>query len=498
MPDFSLFCILLIDPPYDYCEKAVKQIPKNWQGVAAAFRSINNRNAAIVFRLCLFLGAKVQNNYHFSKKMAAAKSKNTTFALKKTSHINSEKMMKILIVNDQHFPLVNGVAWFARNLATGLADRGHEVQVIATSYQKKGHYSTEMDKNHLVHYLPSVQVPVYTAMRISLNPAREIKRIFQNFQPDVIHIQSPLTIGKAAMKYGHKMKIPVITTIHQMSENVLKQIEFLAPISQTLNKIITNYGTHFHAGADFITIPTASAAKIFANTLAKIHKVAKPISNGIDLSKFQPPSPKNSASDQNIFTKFSINSTRKIVLYIGRVDKDKHLSTIVKAFAKIREMKIDADLIIVGTGNDVENLREIAASENLTKNVIFTGFVSEEEKSALARVGTLYAMPSSVELQSISTLEAMASGQPIVAVNAGALAELCHNDKNGFLVDLDDIDQFAKCFAKILSDKKLREKFSKESLRIAKTHDLQNVLTEFENVYREQIESFAKRTKPKK
>ena len=403
--------------------------------------------------------------------------------------------MKILIVNDQHFPLVNGVAWFARNLAIGLADRGHEVQVIATSYQKNGHQSMKTDKNHAVHYLSSVQVPFYTAMRISLFPFREVKRIIQDFQPDVIHIQSPLTIGKAAMKFGKTMGIPVVTTNHQMSENVLRQFKFLRPISRPLNKIITNYGMHFHAGADFITVPTASAANLFADAFAKINKVAKPISNGIDLSTFQPPSPKNFASDQKIFAKFNINPTRKIVLYIGRVDKDKHLSTIVQAFAKIREMKIDADLLIVGTGNDIENLREIATTKNTANNVIITGFVSEEEKSALARVGTVYAMPSPVELQSISTLEAMASGQPVVAANAGALAELCHNEKNGFLVELDDIDGFAKSFATILTDEKLREIFSKESLRIAKTHDLQHVLTEFEAVYREQIEKFAKRPK---
>ena len=92
-------------------------------------------------------------------------------------------------------------------------------------------------------------------------------------------------------------------------------------------------------------------------------------------------------------------------------------------------------------------------------------------------------MPSPAELQSIATLEAMASGQPIVAVNAGALRELCISDVNGYLCDQDNAEQMAEAIKKILSSKKRRADFSAASLAMAQEHDLEYTLDRFEEIY---------------
>jgi glycosyltransferase involved in cell wall biosynthesis len=83
----------------------------------------------------------------------------------------------------------------------------------------------------------------------------------------------------------------------------------------------------------------------------------------------------------------------------------------------------------------------------------------------------------------------MACGQPIVAVDAGALAELCHDNENGFLFGLDDDEGMADGIEKILRDPKLRKEFSKESLAIAKTHDLDNTIDAFVDLYERTIEA---------
>jgi len=123
----------------------------------------------------------------------------------------------------------------------------------------------------------------------------------------------------------------------------------------------------------------------------------------------------------------------------------------------------------------------------LSSYVTFTGRVSDEDKIALEHVGVLYAITSPAELQSIATLEAMACGKPIVAVDAGALAELCHDGENGYLFSLDDSDEMAEKLVKILEDEKLQELFSKESLKIAQKHDLEFTLKEFEALYNRTI-----------
>ena len=78
----------------------------------------------------------------------------------------------------------------------------------------------------------------------------------------------------------------------------------------------------------------------------------------------------------------------------------------------------------------------------------------------------------------------MASGQPVVAVDAGALRELCQDQRNGYLCEQDDDVMIADGLVAILSDPKLRTKMSKESLAIAQTHDLQTTLERFEAIYR--------------
>ena len=95
----------------------------------------------------------------------------------------------------------------------------------------------------------------------------------------------------------------------------------------------------------------------------------------------------------------------------------------------------------------------------------------------------MYTITSPVELQSIATLESMASGNPVVAVDAMALGELCQNERNGFLVEQDNPEQMAEAINKILNDSKLKKSFSEESLKIANEHSLDTTLDKYEKIY---------------
>jgi glycosyltransferase involved in cell wall biosynthesis len=96
-------------------------------------------------------------------------------------------------------------------------------------------------------------------------------------------------------------------------------------------------------------------------------------------------------------------------------------------------------------------------------------------------------MPSPVELQCLAMLESMASGSPVVAVNVGALYELCQDGRNGYLYELDDDKQMAEKLVKILDDDKLRAQMGKESLAIAKTHELSHTIAQFVTLYKHVI-----------
>lgn len=387
--------------------------------------------------------------------------------------------MKILIASDLHYPTINGVATFSRNLARGLAEHGHKVLVIAPS--QTGKKSKEVDGNHVIVRTASVPFPFYQNFRISPSPSREVKKIMEEFDPDVIHIQMLMWIGQAAMKYGNKKGIPIVSTNHAMPENLMDNLKLLAPISRPINYILKAYGARFHSKADFVTLPTQAAIDMFnASDIIDVPMIA--VSNGIDLGHFT-----NAHAGDAIYQKYGLPKDAPIITYIGRLDAEKHLSVLVKAFAKVKQAQPDAHLLIVGDGTDATSLRLLAKDLDLNGSVSFTGRVSDDELVELHRVGTVYCMPSPAELQSIATLEAMASGQPIVAVDAGALRELCQDGRNGVLCEKDNVEQIAAGIVKILQDPKLREAYSKESLAIAQTHDLQTTLKQFEKIYEDLI-----------
>ncbi len=386
--------------------------------------------------------------------------------------------MKILIASDLHYPTINGVAKFSRNLAKGLADLGHEVLVIAPS--QTGRRYKEIDGNHIIVRTASVPFPFYQNFRISPTPNREVKAIIKEFDPDVIHIQMLMWIGQAAMKYGNKYGIPIVSTNHAMPENLMDNLKLLAPVARPINYMLREYGAHFHAKADVVTMPTQSAIDMF-KAGDKVGKTIEAVSNGIDLSRFTP-----GTIDPAVAHKFGLPLDKPIVSYIGRVDAEKHISVLIKAFDEIQK-ETGSHLLVVGDGTDTDHLKEMSYALGVHSHVTFTGRVTDDEIVQLHKVGTVFCMPSPAELQSIATLEAMASGIPVVAVDAGALKELCQDGRNGFLCHKDDDQQIAESLKKILLDKKLRQKFSDESLKIAQTHDLCTTLARFEKIYTDLI-----------
>lgn len=388
--------------------------------------------------------------------------------------------MKILITSDLYPPVINGVATFSYNLAKGLARNGHEVVVVAPS--QTGRRYTEHDGAVTVHRVRSVIFPFYQNIRICVTPQLEIRKIIQEFEPDIIHNQMPLGIGQAAMMIGRRYDIPLISTSHAMPQNLMDNLKKLSAFSRPINYMLADFGRRFHSKSDAITSPTKSGVDGFQHLVSKIHKPLYVISNGIDLTAFTP-----GKVPASIYKKYDLPKHKPIITYLGRLDAEKHVWVLLYAMREILK-KEDVHLLVVGSGIDLENSQSIAEDIGISSHVTFTGRVPEEDKLGLHRIGQLFAVASPAELQCIAALEAMACAQPIVAVDAGALGELCHDKENGYLFELDDYKGAAKAILKILNDHTLREKFSQESLRIATTHDLEETLGQFTALYQEMIE----------
>lgn len=411
--------------------------------------------------------------------------------------------MKIVIATAVYYPMINGVAMFSHNLAKGLSTRGHEVLVLCPSQTGKNY--TKIEDGVKVCHLKSIDIRVYPdqinkvpprkkifglelphlfykeGLKVSVFPSPEIKKILNNFKPDVVHVQVSDPIGLSVVSYARKNHIPIVTTEHNQPEVITESLKMPKPVRRPVNALLSSYFRNRQSKSDFVTMPTEQAI----HSLLKKHELGIPIaavSNGVDLSNFKP-----GKAPSKIYEKYKIPKTSPIILYIGRVDPEKRVGTIISAFNQARRVVPKARLVIVGDGVDKMRLEKMVKKLSLENDVMFLGRVLPPDLYELYKTGTVFATASEIETQGIVLIEAAASGLPLIAVNKGAVGEVCINGKNGFLCEPGNINEIANAMIKTLSDKKLQDKLSKNSIKIAAEHDLERTLDKFINIYNKVI-----------
>ena len=385
--------------------------------------------------------------------------------------VNDSKPLRILIGADTFVPEINGAAIFAARLAAGLVKRGHDVHVMAPAATRKHGTWTEMIEGEPVtmHRLYSWRWYPHPWLRFALpwRIEQNSARVLDEVKPDVVHFQSHIVVGRGLSNQAQKRGIRIIGTNHFMPENMLEHSLFPKFTWEAASKAAWRAAARSFARAEAVTSPTRKAADFLEKNIGNRRVIA--ISCGIDMHNYTP----------NMEPR-----TENLILFVGRITGEKQLDKLVKAFATL-DPALDARLELVGGGDQEGALRSLANSLGVKDRVKITGYATEEYlRNALTRA-TVFAMPSIAELQSIATMEAMASGLPIVAANAMALPHLVHDGDNGFLFEPGNVPEFAERLTEVLTmpeDQLL--KLKKASLKIVAAHDINGTLDTFERLYR--------------
>ncbi len=169
-----------------------------------------------------------------------------------------------------------------------------------------------------------------------------------------------------------------------------------------------------------------------------------------------------------------------------KLDQEKRIEVIIRAMPEIIK-RVDAHLVVTGKGKLLNDLEALVHELGIKDRVTFTGFLPDDELPELYRLADVFVMPGVAELQSISTMEAMASGLPVIAANALALPELVHDGENGFLFAKDDTRSLGEAAVKSLSDEPLRNRMAKKSLEIIQIHDIGKTAETFEYLYHQML-----------
>ncbi len=410
--------------------------------------------------------------------------------------------MKIVIATAVYYPMINGVAVFSHNLAVGLAKRGHEVMVICPSQTGKNY--SRMEDGVKVQRLKSIDIKIYpdqingvppkkhflgvdlphlyykNGLKVSVFPAREVRKALDGFKPDVVHVQVSDPIGLSVVSYARKKGIPIVTTEHNQPEVITEPLKLPGAVRKPVNALLSAYFRNRQSKSDFVTMPTKQAIDNLILSHGKEFKVpVAAISNGVDLSNFKP-----SKASPEIYDKYGISKNVPIVLYVGRIDPEKKVGLVIEAFKKARKDLPTAELVVVGDGVDKMRLQKLAADLSLGSSVKFLGRVMPPDLYELYRIGDVFVTASEIETQGIVLIEAAATGLPLVAVDAGAVAEICVDGVNGYLCQPGDINEMGEALVRILSNQKNRQKMAKESILLAQNHDLERTLDKFINIYK--------------
>jgi 1,2-diacylglycerol 3-alpha-glucosyltransferase len=384
--------------------------------------------------------------------------------------------LRILLFSHSYPPVISGVSIVVQKVARAMVRRGHQVTVVTAS--DNGAAYQDQDQGVELIRVRSAPNPFWSEGRLPILSYQGLREIVVEVQPDVINTHDSGVLGVQLFRLEHeKGHVPELLTCHFLPQYVTYYAHVGDVIEDVLEGITWKYTIRMINGFNHVIFPTQTQRRAFIEK--GLETASSVVSNGLDISRYVP----FSSDNEDVVDRYKLPPGPRI-LFVGRLAKDKKLDILIRSMQEIKSTH-QAHLLLVGRGDNREHLQDLVASLNLQDRVHFLGFVPEEDLPALYRHVDIFAIASDVEVQSIPTLQAAATGLAIVAVAAGALPELVKNNTNGYLIPPSDPAAFARAFREIIDNPEQAEKLGQASLEIGRQHAEEQTFEAYEKIYRE-------------
>lgn len=323
--------------------------------------------------------------------------------------------LRIAVVTETFPPEVNGVAMTLGRLVEGVLRRGHAVQVVRPRQAREGVPAVRDGLDQVLS--KGVALPMYGELRFGLPSKNRLMRLWREQRPDVVHVVTEGPLGWSAVAAARALQLPVTSSFHTNFDSysthygmgILK-----APIDSYLRKL--------HNRTMATMVPTRAMQQSLEQ---RGYKNVTLLSRGVATDLFHP-----SKRSVSLRERWGVGPEDLVVLHVGRLAKEKNVSTVLAAFRAIQERVPAAKLVLVGDGP----LR--ASLEAACPSAVFTGIQKGEDLAAHYASGDLFLFPSVTETFGNVVPEALASGLAVVAYAHAAAGELIHNGHSGVLAPL--------------------------------------------------------------
>lgn len=339
------------------------------------------------------------------------------------------RALRVAVVTETYPPEINGVAFTTERLVQELLERGHSVQLIRPRLHGEAlplgnEVRDETTPSLSVVAVRGWQIPFYRDLQLGLPARWLLSRLWREHRPDVVHIATEGPLGASALAASQSLDLAVVSGFHTNFHNYSRyyRVGFL-------HNGIVGYLRRFHNRCQCTLVPTEELRDQLAGLgFEKLRLLTR----GVDTRLFSPERRSATLREQ-----WGVGRDGLAVLHVGRLAAEKNLGLAIASFDAIQQDHPDARFILVGDGPMAKALR------SARPDLVFCG---TQQGLALAEhyaSADLFLFPSLSETFGNVTLEAMASGLPVVAFDYAAARQHIVQGRNGSKVPVDHTGAFS-------------------------------------------------------
>ena len=370
--------------------------------------------------------------------------------------------LRIAVVTETWPPEVNGVAMTLAKLVQGLSHRNHDVQLIRPRQTKADSPMSDASLEEVL--MRGMPIPRYPELKLGLPSKKTLVKTWTLRRPDVVHIATEGPLGWSALQAAKVLKLPVTSDFRTNFQSYSKHYGV-----GWLRKPIVAYLRKFHNATACTMVPTRELMRTLSqNGFANL----KVVSRGVDTKLFN-----ISKRDTSLRSSWGATDNTKVLISVGRMAPEKNLDQVLKTYEALKSTGQAFKLVMVGDGPLKEQFQK------RYPEIIFPGMLSQSNLAAYYASSDLFIFPSQTETFGNVTLEALASGIPVLAFDCAAARDWVQTGVNGWLIAENNPEGFAAQAVTIFNSKDLLDQITQSTRQQVVHLDWDQIAEQVESVF---------------
>ena len=370
--------------------------------------------------------------------------------------------LRIAVVTETWPPEVNGVAMTLAKLVQGLSHRNHDVQLIRPRQTKTDSPMSDSSLEEVL--MRGMPIPRYPELKLGLPSKKTLVKTWTLRRPDVVHIATEGPLGWSALQAAKVLKLPVTSDFRTNFQSYSKHYGV-----GWLRKPIVAYLRKFHNATACTMVPTRELMRTLSqNGFANL----KVVSRGVDTKLFN-----ISKRDTSLRSSWGATDDTKVLISVGRMAPEKNLDQVLKTYEALKSTGQAFKLVMVGDGPLKDQFQK------RYPEIIFPGMLTQSNLAAYYASSDLFIFPSQTETFGNVTLEALASGIPVLAFDCAAARDWVQTGVNGWLVAENNPEGFAAQAVTIFNSKDLLDQITQSTRQQVVHLDWDQIAEQVESVF---------------